>query len=270
MLLVRSSEHQISGYQEIITPHQQPLRWLRFGLIRLTPSTMTVSRTTAHYEAALVILRGVVDVTVDGRTWPNLGARDDVFDGLATTVYVPRDAQYQVAAKPGGADIAVCEALADQRHQPFVIDPDQVQVTQRGRDRWRREVRDILVAGYDDRVDRLVVGETINEPGEWSGYPPHKHDHASTEESVFEEIYHYRVRPAQGFGVQLHYGSRVEPHDAAYIVRDGDTFAIPDGYHPLSAAGGYQVYYLWCMAGPFGRGLRPYEDPQHRWVHRAE
>lgn len=269
MLLVRHKADNVNGYQKIINYQEHCLKWLEFGLINLKAPIVTVSQSTFDHEAALVILDGTVDVTVEGQTWHDLGGRASVFEEPATTVYVPKDSEYAVSTKGDTATLAVCRARAEKRFQPFVVLPDQIQTQHRGKGHWRRDVRDILVAGYDDRIDRLVVGETINYPGEWSGYPPHKHDEETPEETIFEEIYHYRVNPADGFGVQLHYQSK-QNEDAAYLVRNGDTFAIPDGYHPLSAAGGYQVYYLWCMAGPVGRILKPFEDPRHRWVHEVE
>ena len=108
-----------------------------------------------------------------------------------------------------------------------------------------------------------MLGETINPPGNWSSYPPHKHDrHAPPEEVALEEVYYYRFKPEGGFGVQLIY----DDHDErAQVVRDGDVVAIPSGYHPVVAAPGYSLYYLWVMAGE-GRELAPFFDPRHVWV----
>ncbi len=270
MLLVRRHEYDTGGYQTVITHQKHGMKWLEFSLIILKGSERSVSESTFDHEVALIVLEGVVDVSVGGQKWSNLGGRPNVFAGLPTAIYVPRDSEYVVSAKTIAAEIAVCQAESGRRFEPFVVLPDQIRVKRRGQKHWRRDVRDILVAGFDERVDRLVIGETINWPGEWSGYPPHKHDEDSLNETTFEEIYHYRVNPKDGFGVQLHYQSKGDQEDTAYIVRDGDTFAIPDGYHPLAAAGGYRVYYLWCMAGPSGRSLKPFEDPRHRWVHGSE
>ena len=108
-----------------------------------------------------------------------------------------------------------------------------------------------------------MLGETINPPGNWSSYPPHKHDrHAPPEEVALEEVYYYRFKPDGGFGVQLIYDDRDE---RALIVRDGDVVAIPSGYHPVVAAPGYTLYYLWVMAGE-GRQLAPFFDARHAWV----
>ena len=107
----------------------------------------------------------------------------------------------------------------------------------------------------------------MNRPGQWSSYPPHKHD---TEipgvETRLEEIYFYKVNPKQGFGYQRIYtGDRAL--DLAVTVENDDLVMIPKGYHPVAAAPGYSVYYLWALAGP-ERRMTPHDDPQHEWVNR--
>jgi 5-deoxy-glucuronate isomerase len=109
------------------------------------------------------------------------------------------------------------------------------------------------------------VGETFNEPGGWSSYPPHKHDrHDPPAEVALQEVYHFRLQPRQGFGIQRMY-SPERGTDEVLVVEDGDTVLIPFGYHPVVAAPGYRLYYLWALAGE-GRDLRLREDPAHAWV----
>jgi 5-deoxy-glucuronate isomerase len=130
-----------------------------------------------------------------------------------------------------------------------------------GTGNWARTIRTIL--GPDDEAARLILGETLNPPGNWSSYPPHKHDrNAPPDEVALEEVYLYRFEPAAGFGVQLVYD---DTDERARIVRDGDVVAIPSGYHPVVAAPGYALYYLWVMAGE-GREMAPYLEPPHAWV----
>jgi 5-deoxy-glucuronate isomerase len=108
----------------------------------------------------------------------------------------------------------------------------------------------------------LLVGETFNPPGNWSSYPPHKHDGRDGEPRL-EEVYHYRIDPPQGFGHQTLYTSDGE--SVTHVVRDGDAVLLPYGYHPVAAAPGYRLYYLWALAGA-ERRMALYEDPQHKWV----
>jgi 5-deoxy-glucuronate isomerase len=110
-----------------------------------------------------------------------------------------------------------------------------------------------------------MVGETFNPPGNWSSYPPHKHD-GRDGEPVLEEVYYYRVSPPQGFGQQMLYTSDGEC--TTHTVRDGDAVLLPYGYHPVSSPPGYTLYYLWAMAGG-ERRLALHEDPAHVWIHQS-
>ncbi|MBX6353503.1 MAG: 5-deoxy-glucuronate isomerase [Thermoflavifilum sp.] len=254
------------GYHELIEGEAEHLHLLRFGLLNLTAEYPSVTRNSGNEEIGLVILTGRVTVHVGNQEFAHLGGRESVFTAPATTVYVPIHTEYTVTVESEVASVAVCRSAASKSYEPFVVQPDDVLVALRGQNNWRREVRDIMTGNVEGRVDRLVIGETINYPGEWSGYPPHRHEEdRPPEELSFEEIYYFKVEPKDGFGIQVHYGSKYH-EDAGYVIQDGDAFAIPDGFHPVVAAGGYRVYYLWFMAGPSGRTLTPFEDPKHRWV----
>ncbi len=269
MLFFRNNrEDGAAGYQAVIEGTANPLKWLSFGILSLKPGHPPVALRFEGEETALVVLTGTVAVSVGEHRWDRLGGRRSVFDGSPASVYLPADTPFAVSAAEE-AEVAVCRARAQAGGEPFVVHPDEVRVAGRGQDHWRRQVRDILTSNANGRVQRLVVGETINAGGEWSGYPPHRHQQErGAEEAAFEELYYYRLNPPHGFGVQVHYGSR-QSSGEAYVARDGDAFAIPDGYHPVVAAGGYELYYLWFMAGPGGRVLVPYEDPAHRWVNSS-
>ena len=110
-----------------------------------------------------------------------------------------------------------------------------------------------------------MVGETFNPPGNWSSYPPHKHD-GKDGEPTLEEVYYFTIDPPQGFGQQILYTNDGE--SASHSVRDGDTVLLPYGYHPVSASPGYRLCYLWGMAGE-QRKLALHEDPAHKWIHDA-
>jgi 5-deoxy-glucuronate isomerase len=109
------------------------------------------------------------------------------------------------------------------------------------------------------------VGETFNDPGGWSSYPPHKHDvHDPPRQALLQEVYYFRLDPPQGFGIQRLY-SPERGLDMTFTVQDGDTVLIPYGYHPVVAGAGYRLYYLWALAGQ-GRSMYLQEDPDHVWV----
>lgn len=222
-------------------------------------------RETLHLpeELCAVVLEGAVEATVGGEALGTLARPGDLFD-------VPGDAAYGPPGEPllldarDTAVVAVASAPVGGAAPaaPRVIRPDEQPVREAGRGNWSRSVRDIL--GPDQEAGRLIVGETISPPGNWSSYPPHKHDRqAPPEEVALEEVYFYRLRPAGGFGIQLLYTT--DGDERARVVRDGDVVPIRSGYHPVVAAPGYALYYLWAMAGE-GRLLAPFLDPEHAWV----
>jgi 5-deoxy-glucuronate isomerase len=135
------------------------------------------------------------------------------------------------------------------------IGPEDVVVQHRGQPGWQRAVHDII----DERVPAhtMLVGETFNEPGQWSSFPPHKHDN-------LEELYYHRFDKPDGFGFQGAYDATGEPE--ATLLRHGTVVAIPGGYHPVCAAPGYRLYYLWVLVGQ-PRRLAMEEDPAHQWLH---
>jgi len=211
-------------------------------------------------ECVLVVQSGTAIVTVAAQ--PFSVSRKDVFEERATAIYVPRGADVVVAASTEFEAILFStptEAVA----QPAIVRPSDVRVNARGKDAYSREVHDIFVT--DNLVSRLMVGETFNPPGHWSSFPPHKHD-GRDGEPVLEEVYYFRISPAQGFGQQMLYTEAGEC--VAHVVRDGDTVLLPYGYHPVAAAPGYRLYYLWGMAGQ-QRKLALHEDPAHTWIHTS-
>jgi 5-deoxy-glucuronate isomerase len=216
-------------------------------------------------ELCAVVLAGAVDVKTGGRFLGRAARDGDVFDGPPVAVYVPPDEELELAALSDAVVALAAAPVADgDAARARLIRPAEQHVRTAGTGNWSRSIRTIL--GPDDAAGRLIVGETINPPGNWSSYPPHKHDtHAPPREVALEEVYFYRFKPEGGFGVQLIYD---ESDERAQIVRDGDAVTIPSGYHPVVAAPGYALYYLWVMAGE-GRELAPHLDPRHAWVQAS-
>jgi 5-deoxy-glucuronate isomerase len=212
----------------------------------------------AREETVLVLQQGKGVLSVAGSDWPV--SRGDVFSDRATALYVPPGVELTVTAGEAFEAILV-STPTDAVGSPAILSPSDVLVNQRGKGTYAREVHDIFVR--DPHVRRLMVGETFNPPGHWSSFPPHKHDGRNGEPKL-EEVYHFRIDPPQGFGYQTIYTNDGE--SITHQVRDRDTVLLPYGYHPVSAAPGYRLYYLWAMAGE-QRALALYEDPEHRWIH---
>lgn len=243
--------------------------YIGLGLLRLSGGALHKAATAAE-EVVLVVLSGVCDVTVGAAEFTAVGGRSDVFAGRASSVYVPIGTAYSVtAAGDRPVEVAVLSAKAERKFSPFAVRPDEVVVAHRGALNWQRDVHDIITGNADGRVDRIIVGETFAYPGQWSSYPSHKHDvHEPPHEGLFEEIYLFKVKPAGGFGVQIMYSDDLSLREA-FMLKDGDAVFLPRGYHPVGAAPGCQLYYLWVMAGPHGRKLVPRDDPNLAWLQNV-
>jgi len=220
---------------------------------------------TGDLETVVVLLGGVVDVEANGESLGSAGGRSSVFEGPGHAVYAPPGTVLRLKATTP-AQIAIATAPAGQGAplKARIIGPGDQRLADVGKGNWSRTVRTIL--GPEHAAGRLLLGETINPPGNWSSYPPHKHDREAPPEEVrLEEVYFFKVDPPEGFGVQVRYD---DAGTEAFTVRDGDSAVIRSGYHPLAAAPGYSLYYLWIMAGD-GRQMIPYMDPAHAWVAEA-
>jgi len=254
------------GSRRIASPETHELSMLTIDTALLAPGE-TYDGSTDGRELGIVVLCGSVDVAAGLETFLAIGRRANVFGGRATAVYLPPGCEFRIAgAGETGGEVALCFAKADSGGPVTLVRPEDVVSREVGKANWRRRVEDVFATAP---ASTLLLGETYNAPGSWSSYPPHKHDRAEPgKEVVLEEIYHYRLSPPQGFGVQCVY-TPDRSIDRAYIVRDGDTVVIPRGYHPVAAAPGYILYYLWILAGP-RRVMRPNDDPAHVWVKAVE
>ena len=249
------------GWTSVLRPGSADLEFLSFGLVRLRDGERYAHPSVGE-EHAVVLLSGSCRVDVAGEATIVLGARKNVFDGYASAVYVPPETPFVMLAT-GDVEVAICSASTDEGGPVTVIRPEDVNVRQVGKDNWTRTVTDVI--GDNVGARRLIVGETYNPPGNWSSAPPHRHDHNNPpDECDMEEVYFYRFDPPQGFGIQRVY----EPSmglDETFTVQEDDAVAIPFGYHPVVAAPGYRLYYLWALAGE-ERALLPWDDPEHAWV----
>ena len=250
---------RIEGLQQLQRRGDGAARELTSSRLRLAPGASYRYQIAAE-ETVLVLQEGKgTFVTPDG-TWTL--SRRNVFDERASAIYIPPATTLTVTAETALEAVLVSTPAPAGGHA-VMTGPDGVEVNARGKGNYSREVHNVFVT--DPHAKRIMVGETINPPGNWSSYPPHKHD-GKDGEPVLEEVYYYRVSPPQGFGQQLMYTNDGEC--TTHTVRDGDAVLLPYGYHPVSAPPGYKVYYLWAMAGG-ERKLALHEDPAHTWIHGA-
>jgi len=212
-------------------------------------------------EIALVILKGTCDVNIDGKTYDNLGTRKDIFQEKPTAVYIPIEKEFEIVSR--NVEIALCSAVCKEKKDVAVITPDKVKVMQVGKDNWARQVS--LVITPDTVSANLIIGETINPPGNWSGTPAHKHEIDDLpNESFHEELYYFKCDRQDGFGVQRLYSLERGVNDLIYLKDNTVTF-MPWGYHQIVAGPGYTLYYLFFLSGT-GKKLVGCGDPEHTWI----
>ena len=221
--------------------------------------------TAGDLETVVVVLSGVVDVEANGISLGSAGGRASVFEGPGQAVYAPPGTALRLTAtRPAQLAVATAPAGEGAPSKARIIGPEDQRLADAGKGNWARSVRTIL--GPEHAAGRLLVGETINPPGNWSSYPPHRHDRQAPPDEVrLEEVYFFKIDPPGGFGVQVRYD---DEGTEAFAVRDGDAAVIRRGYHPVVAAPGYSLYYLWIMAGD-GRQMIPHFDPAHAWVQES-
>lgn len=220
---------------------------------------------TGGRELAIVLLGGVCSVASAAGEFPRVGGRTNVFTGRPHTVYLPVSTQFTVTAETA-CDLAFCYAKAEEPFPARVVTPDEVEVEIRGGGNATRQINHILKPGFP--AHRLLVVEVYTPAGNWSSYPPHKHDvHNPPGEVDLEEIYYYRVSDPKGYAIQKVYTAD-RRLDETITVRDGELILVPEGYHPVVAAHGYDVYYLNSLAGS-ARSMAASDDPDYAWVRSA-
>jgi 5-deoxy-glucuronate isomerase len=246
----------------------------------------TWSFQTGDNELALVNLTGHYAVHSNRGSWNGIGGRPNVFAGAAHALYLPRHTDFTVTAEMGG-EFAVTWVPTDEDHEPWLIRPEDVPISIRGGDNVTRQINDLLPPGSP--VHRLVLVEVYTPSGNWSSYPPHKHDvHIEDErgtliEADLEEVYYYKITSnphdrsgensdPNGIAYQRVYTDENSPlqqagHpiDALVMVRDGEAVLVPEGYHPVVSAPGYTTYYLNVLAGS-AQSLANQDDPNYTWV----
>ena len=264
-LLIRPKKTGASGLVHRVTPKSAGWSYVGFEVYDLQ-SGASLAKRCGDMEICIVIVSGKARVnTGSGKTAKDfglLGERTSPFEGGPWSVYVPAKSNFKVTAETV-CEIAVCAAPGTGKLPARVISPAQCAVEVRGKGSNTRHVRNILPEG--EPAESLLVVEVITPGGNWSSYPPHKHDRdALPQESLLEETYYHRLNPPQGYAVQRVYTDD-RSLDETLTVSDRDVVLVPKGYHPVGAAHGYSLYYLNVMAGP-KRTWRFWNEPAHQWL----
>lgn len=262
-----------------IAPGDLDGRWRHTGLrvLTLAAGDSHVVTTGDCEWIVLPLAGGGWRVAVEDEPPLTLHGRREVWAGPTDHVYVPRDRTVTVTALADGV-VALPHARAHTAYPVRLTPAAQVPVELRGAGSCSRQVHNFATPAALD-ADAIIACEVYTPAGNWSSYPPHKHDeHRPGQESELEEIYYFRLRPVPGapeaaaaFGYQRVYGTPDRPIDVLAEVRTDDVVLVPHGWHgPAMAPAGYDMYYLNVMAGPGPeRAWLICDDPAHAWVRQT-
>jgi 5-deoxy-glucuronate isomerase len=243
-----------------------------FNIVRLSSGESFESQVPG-YETCLVPAHGTIDVRIERGgaevgSFDSIGARTSVWDGEPAAVYVPVGCAARFVCRSASAEVFIAGARFEQSFEPFAVRAANIDPVQYGSDdtKTHRKIKHILGQKPPGRVGRLLVSELFTVgAGGWSGYPPHKHDtDALPNETLHNEIYNFRFRPENGFGLQL-LQTDGDQYGQAFHIRNSSTLKIARGYHPCVAAPGHEMYYFTVLAGRSQRPLLQFFQPTYAY-----
>jgi 5-deoxy-glucuronate isomerase len=254
-----------SGTLVEVTPAEAGWELIHFAVRAVAAGTSWTAHSVDE-EICLVLLAGHCTVRWHDGPEQMLGPRADVFSGYPHAVYLPPEVSCTVTAL-APSELADCRALSTRALTPRLIRPEDCGFEIRGGGNATRQIVDIVSPSFP--ADRLMICEVFTPGGNWSSYPPHKHDrHNPPLEADLEETYYFRMRrPEDGFGFQRLYAAD-GTYDETFTVQHGDVLLIHDGYHPFVTSVGNDAYYLNVLAGS-DRSMAATDDPRYAAIRAS-
>jgi len=258
----RTTLHQFdmeSGYKDVITSKNSSLKHLGFSLLVVEPGQKIEFEVTGE-EIAIVLQKGDFKASVEweGKKYLDkvTGERNDVFEELPTSMYLPPKSKIVLESKEG-MEARIFTAPCEDGNEPYFCGPDDVEEGSPGAHIWKRKYR--FIFGPKDKhngdiTKKLIVGESVSVPGGWIGFPGHRHDYLNENEYPLEEIFSIRVKgPKNGPGSVIQYSTGEENgerwNEFFVLEEDNNAIALPEGYHTSFAVPGCTEYLLWGLAG---------------------
>jgi len=275
--MIRDSKYRLlakpdsdSGVYQSVLKEDMGWQFLNFQA-RLMHKGEKWSANTEGNEYAIILLGGNYSVKSDKGSWETVNGRKDVFSGIAHSLYLPRDTQFELRAESDVLDIAYGWCETDEDHPACFKGPEEAAIEIRGGDNATRQINSLIQPGFD--CHRLVSVEVYTPSGNWSSFPAHKHDTRNVDEdgnvveACLEETYFYKIDKPQGFAIQQVYNDDRSLDEIA-VARNNDVVLVPEGYHPVAAGHGYNVYYLNFLTGS-DQSLANTDDPDHKWIYKS-
>lgn len=269
--VIRAGTTAHDYYETDVDPARAGWEWSSIRVLGLPAGVPQVVK-TGPAEILVLPLSGSCAVEVDGERH-ELTGRGEVWSEITDYLYIPRHKTIVITSRTGGR-FALPGAKATQDLPVRYCPVTEVVTGLRGTGNCSRQVNNYAL-GNELKTSHLLACEVLTPGGNWSSYPPHKHDEHNDVERILEEIYYYEVRPATngttGMAIQRIYPSPGKPIDVCAEVHSRDVVIMPHGYHgPSVAAPGYDLYYLNVMAGPAEDSTwLMTDDPHYTWLREA-
>ncbi|MFN4227664.1 MAG: 5-deoxy-glucuronate isomerase [Candidatus Ratteibacteria bacterium] len=237
------------GYQKILSPENSDLKLLSFSMIKKEEGVYEGN--TEKEEKVFVITEGKCKFYVEKNLIGTM-KRKNVFEEPPMAVYLPPYYEYKIEFEKK-TEICIVGCPGKGIGKPKFLNSKDIKFRRVGEETYFRNIADIITETFV--AEKLLVGETINDPGNWSSYPPHKHDtNNPPEEYQLEELYFFKIFPPKGFGIIRIFD---DTEDNLFLIKNNEIVTIPKGYHPVGVIPKHQIYYLWALAGE-KRILKPY------------
>jgi 5-deoxy-glucuronate isomerase len=261
-LLRRAAPPAEDGLVCAIDPASAGWDYTSFRVYRLEPR-MTVAQPGDDQERLVLVLEGYASITAGRRDFGVVGSRATVFDGPPCPVLLLEPGVDVALTATSPTLVAIASAPGGEVRRTELFAPEDILVEMRGEGPTTRKIHHLLPPSVE--AGRLISFEAYTPGGNWSSYPPHKHDtEEPPTEARLEELYYYRFAKPQGFAFARVYTPERDL-DEVMAPMDGDLVLVPRGYHPVGVPAGYDCWYLNIMAGPNRKWFFTV-DPDHAWL----
>lgn len=266
-MLVKSTDTGGEGEFTRVRAEDAGWDYLNMSAMRLNKGGK-YSDNTRDYENAIVILGGVCNIKTSDGEFKSVGRRPNVFSGMPYALYLSRNKDFEIESLTDNLEFASCWVATDKDFPTQLVTPEMSNIEIRGGANVTRQINGIIPPGFN--CHRIVCVEVYTPSGNWSSYPPHKHDvhridaNGNILEADLEEIYFYKIDNPNGYAYQRVYNND-RSIDGLMMPQNHDAVLVPEGYHPVVSAPGYTTYYLNFLAGS-AQSLANSDDPDYAWV----
>jgi len=274
-----TSLHRFNGeapYERVITSENSKLKFMGFDRVLLKAGE-TLEHQIEGQEIVLVLIEGDMKISVEWNGETQIdnrqGVRKSVYKERPYAVYMPPESKMILSTEKGMEARIFCAPCAEG-NPPYFCTPENVDEGTPGAMNMKRKYRFVFGPpgqNNDTVTKKLIVGESVSSPGGWIGFPAHRHDYDTNDETELEEVFSFKVYGPRG-GYIIQHSYELEPRWDEFNVIEDDlcAVALPKGYHTSMAVPGCVEYLLWGLAGDKGKDYVLKFDHRLEWIREAE